>query len=140
MRKTNVLEVVARKLSPFIMLFGLYVVTYGHLSPGGGFQGGVVLASGVMLLFLSLPTDRVVTLFPPARFARFEVGAAITLVSAGLVGLAVAGAFFAVLGPTAETGRLGDAPFLVLLNIVIGFKVGAGISLICYHLVEEDDQ
>lgn len=139
MRKTNVLEVVARKLAPFVMLFGLYVVTHGHLSPGGGFQGGVVLASGMLLLLFALPTERVAALFPPAMFARIEVGSAIALVTAGLLGLVVAGAFFAVLGPTAGSGTLADAPFLIVLNVLIGLKVGAGISLIAYYLVQGEE-
>ena len=64
MRKTDILDVISRKLSPFILLFGLYLITYGHLSPGGGFQGGVVLASGVVLLLLCQGTQRVSKLFP----------------------------------------------------------------------------
>lgn len=40
----------ARLLSPFIMLFGLYVIFHGHYSPGGGFQGGALLAASVLLI------------------------------------------------------------------------------------------
>ncbi|RLE12077.1 hypothetical protein DRI96_05140, partial [Candidatus Aerophobetes bacterium] len=48
---------VSRKLVPYILIFGLYLISYGHLSPGGGFQGGVVLASGIILLALARGTD-----------------------------------------------------------------------------------
>lgn len=40
----------ARLLSPYIMLFGLYVIIHGHYSPGGGFQGGALLAASVLLI------------------------------------------------------------------------------------------
>lgn len=40
----------ARLLSPYIMLFGLYVIFHGHYSPGGGFQGGALLASSILLV------------------------------------------------------------------------------------------
>jgi multicomponent Na+:H+ antiporter subunit B len=40
----------ARLLSPYIMLFGLYVIFHGHYSPGGGFQGGALLAASVLLI------------------------------------------------------------------------------------------
>lgn len=43
----------ARFLSPYIMLFGLYVIMHGHYSPGGGFQGGALLAASVLLIRLA---------------------------------------------------------------------------------------
>jgi len=43
----------SRLLSPYIMLFGLYVIFHGHYSPGGGFQGGALLAASVLLIRLS---------------------------------------------------------------------------------------
>ena len=42
-----------RLLVPFIQLFGLYVIVHGHYSPGGGFQGGVILGSAFILLALA---------------------------------------------------------------------------------------
>ncbi len=44
---------VSRIVSPFIMLFGLYVIFHGHYSPGGGFQGGAMLAAGILLVRLA---------------------------------------------------------------------------------------
>lgn len=43
----------ARLLSPYIMLFGLYVIAHGHYSPGGGFQGGALLAASILLVRLA---------------------------------------------------------------------------------------
>lgn len=40
-------------LSPYIMLFGLYVIFHGHYSPGGGFQGGTLLAASLLLIRIS---------------------------------------------------------------------------------------
>jgi multicomponent Na+:H+ antiporter subunit B len=42
-----------RLLSPYIMLFGLYVIAHGHYSPGGGFQGGALLAASILLIRLA---------------------------------------------------------------------------------------
>ena len=53
MKESTIVDLVSRKLVPYILLFGLYLISYGHLSPGGGFQGGAVLSSGVLLLCLS---------------------------------------------------------------------------------------
>ena len=46
---TTVLDVVSRLITPFMLMFGAYVVTHGHYSPGGGFQGGVIFSVAVIL-------------------------------------------------------------------------------------------
>ena len=48
-----IVKMVCRGLAPFIQLFGLYVIMHGHSSPGGGFQGGVILASSFILLAIA---------------------------------------------------------------------------------------
>ena len=48
-----IVKTLARLLMPFIVLYALYVVMHGHHSPGGGFQGGVILAAGFVLLVIS---------------------------------------------------------------------------------------
>jgi len=44
-------------ITPFIMLFGLYIIFHGHYSPGGGFQGGTILAAGIIIIRLALGSD-----------------------------------------------------------------------------------
>ncbi len=48
-----IIQLGARFLSPYIMLFGLYVIAHGHYSPGGGFQGGALLAASILLVRLA---------------------------------------------------------------------------------------
>jgi multicomponent Na+:H+ antiporter subunit B len=48
-----IIQTVCRILTPFIQLYGLYVIAHGHYSPGGGFQGGVILGSSFILLCLA---------------------------------------------------------------------------------------
>lgn len=134
MKKTDILDVVSRKLSPFIMLFGFYVITHGHLSPGGGFQGGVVLASGVILLLLSKRTEEQSLPFPHRRFAVLEVFGFFFFLLLGLAGIIGSGYF---LGPLGPFGPFGGGAFMLALNIIIGVKVGAGISLMCYYLLKD---
>jgi len=57
-RKDNnpIVSLVSRVVSPFIMLYALYVIFHGHYSPGGGFQGGTMLAAAVLLVRLSAGT------------------------------------------------------------------------------------
>lgn len=72
MRKTDILDVVARKLSPYMFLFGFYLVSFGDRSPGGGFQGGVVVASGVILLAMTRGVSRTEQAFPSRVLSRLE--------------------------------------------------------------------
>ncbi len=51
--KDTIIRFIARQLAPFIQLFALYVVAHGHHSPGGGFQGGVILGASFILLAIS---------------------------------------------------------------------------------------
>jgi multicomponent Na+:H+ antiporter subunit B len=53
-----IIQTVSRMLVPFMQLFALYVVAHGHHSPGGGFQGGVILGASFILLALSYDLDR----------------------------------------------------------------------------------
>ncbi|MCK4833616.1 MAG: sodium:proton antiporter, partial [Gammaproteobacteria bacterium] len=52
---SEIVETATELLLPMIILFGIYVFMNGHLSPGGGFQGGAIIASGTMFLLLALP-------------------------------------------------------------------------------------
>lgn len=53
MKMTKIVRTTADAFYPFCLVFGLYVVTHGHLTPGGGFQGGAVMATGTALLIVS---------------------------------------------------------------------------------------
>ena len=134
MNRTDTLDVLSRKLAPFVMMFGLYLVAYGHVSPGGGFQGGVVLASGAVLLLLGARPDRVASLFPPRAMRVAEAGGFLAFLVVGAAGLLFARAYLANFLPTRSTGGVLDAPLLLLLNAAIGIEVGAGITLICSFL------
>ena len=53
MMTTVVIQTIARLLVPFVQLFGLYIIVHGPVSPGGGFQGGVIVGASMILLALS---------------------------------------------------------------------------------------
>jgi len=138
MHKTDILDVVARKLSPFILLFGFYLITYGHLSPGGGFQGGVVLASGIILLLLSKGVGSVQELFPKRVVNLVEVLGLVGFLAIGLIGFCVHGDFLDNIFPVGAVNEVPHAGFIFLLNLIVGLKVGAGITLLCYYLLRDE--
>lgn len=136
MSKTDIIDVVARKLSPFIFLFGFYLVAYGHRTPGGGFQGGVVIASGVILLALGRDPRVAMQAFPPAGLSLAEVASYTLLLALGIAGILTGGYFLEnVLPAGLAVPRVG---FVFALNIIIGVKVGAGVSLIALYLFREE--
>ena len=137
MNKTTILGVVSRKLSPFVVLFGFYLVSFGHLTPGGGFQGGVVIASGVILLLLGKEDGKSIGMVNVRVAGLIEAGSLLAFLMIGIIGAVVGGAFLRVLEPVGSGGRVQDAPFILVLNMVIGMKVGAGVTVICYRLFTE---
>jgi multicomponent Na+:H+ antiporter subunit B len=137
-KKTDILDVMSRKLAPFILLFGFYLIAYGHLSPGGGFQGGVVLASGVILLVLCKDVDSIQNLFPLHTISLLESLGFLAFLIVGILGIVFMGDFLTNFLPTAEAGSSPGANFIFLLNMIIGLKVGAGITLMCFYLFWEE--
>ncbi|MEF8873411.1 MAG: MnhB domain-containing protein [Candidatus Thermoplasmatota archaeon] len=128
--KSPVVRTAARVISPFLFLIGIYFVVHGFLLPGGGFQGGVLLASGAILLLLTHGRKKVLRLEEDIDW--FEtVGTAIFLL-AGLMGIFVGGAFLYNLTP-------GIPAWFIILDVVISLKVFAGILALFIYLfgVEE---
>lgn len=138
MKKTDIIDLIARKLAPFAFLFGFYLVAFGHRTPGGGFQGGVVIASGVILLALGQDPKTARQVFPLSRLSAAELFAYSLLLALGVVGMIFGGEFLENVLPA--SGPIPRVSFVFALNIAIGIKVGAGVSVICLHLFEKESR
>ena len=114
-------------LLPLIFIFAAYIIMNGHLSAGGGFQGGAVIASGVMLLLLAKPATTLAQDF--LSFSESLAGVLFVLV--GGAGLVFAGGFLdnRVL-PLGEFGTFFSAGAIPVISILLGIKVGAELSVI----------
>jgi len=112
-------------LIPIIFLFGIYVFMNGHLTPGGGFQGGAIIASGVALSIMANPNREI----NHHAILWVESISGVIFVIIGLLGIAFAGGFldnrFISLG---EFGDLFSAGAIPVIYSLIGLKVGAEIS------------
>lgn len=125
----------SRYLAPLVMLLGVYVFVNGHLTPGGGFQGGAILASGVLLMLLADPLKR----FSHALIATIESSAGVMYILIGLFGLVLAGGFLDNrFLPTGELGALFSAGAIPLIYSLIGLKVGAEFASILASLSETE--
>ena len=117
----------SRVLLPVILTFGAYVIVNGHLSAGGGFQGGAIVASGVMLLLLADPGARL----NAAALSVIESLAGLLYVGIGILGLILAGGFLDPrFLPLGEAGAFISAGAIPLVSALLGIKVGAELSVI----------
>ena len=132
--RTELIDVVTGKLGPVVLIFGLYVMMFGHMSPGGGFQGGVVVASGIVFLALGSRAGGRSRITEPGNLARIEALGFLFLVIASLVGSFTGAGYFG--NPLARAG-ISPVVYIIALNAVIGLKVGAGISLMCVAMLGE---
>jgi multicomponent Na+:H+ antiporter subunit B len=118
----------ARMFAGFILTFGIYIVSYGHLTPGGGFAGGIIIAGGFVLLILAYGRNEGAFGLEEASHLFEPLGALLLLLVAclGLGGLM----FFKNYG---FPGVAPDRPALLsggtvlLSNLAIGLKVWMGI-------------
>ncbi|MCI2400853.1 hydrogen gas-evolving membrane-bound hydrogenase subunit E [Aliiroseovarius subalbicans] len=133
----ELLETGTRLLVPLILLFGVYVFVNGHLTPGGGFQGGAILASAMLLLLLADPMRR----FSHRLIAKVESISGLTYVALGVMGLVLAGGFLdnRIL-PLGQFGALFSAGAIPLIYSLIGLKVGAEFSSMLESLEETEDR
>ena len=124
-KSTEVLQTATGLLSGLLVMFGVYIFMHGHLTPGGGFQGGVVIATALLLSLLANPASHV---------AHGVMTAVESLSGAAYVGLGLLGIFLAwgFLDPRAlPLGRLGallSAGSIPFIYSAIGLKVGAELS------------
>lgn len=88
-----VVELVSRAVVPAVQLFALYVITHGHYGPGGGFQGGVLLAASIILLRLTLGREESFRRFPPGVAIALAAVSLLLFILTGLVSVALGGAF-----------------------------------------------
>ncbi len=128
--KTPASEIVGsatQVLVPLISIFAAYIIMNGHISAGGGFQGGAVIASAVLLLLLANPSHKLNTAF----LSITESLAGVLFVLVGIAGLIFAGGFLdnRVL-PLGQFGAFFSAGAIPVLSILLGVKVGCELSVI----------
>ena len=121
-----------------IFLFGVYIVLFGHLTPGGGFAGGVILASAYILLMLAFGREQAEKNMPVPLVSRMDCLGALLFAFIAVVGMAFGGSFFVNFLHRrywpGEPFELISAGMIPLCNIAIGLKVGASLFLVVFIL------
>jgi len=127
---SDAVRVLGLGLTPPTVLFAIYVVTHGQLTPGGGFQGGVILATGVLLLYLAGEFEDLHGLYSETVLERAEAIGAIGYVVTGVVGLVAGTAFLDNVIPLGRIGSVFSAGTVPIINLCVGLEIAAGLVLI----------
>ena len=153
---SQILKLIALPISIILICLGIMTILGGHITPGGGFQGGAMIASGVILSILVYGLGNSPIEFSHTYIEVFESIGALGYIVLGLVGLFAGGFFlynvgadiFNIIPASIQTifhyPDTTNAGFIPYLNIFVGLKVFVGLSAIVIafagfkKLVEED--
>ncbi len=133
---TLIVKKTTQLLAGLIFLYGIYVIIHGHLTPGGGFAGGVLIAGSFILLILANGSDFMKLTKKETGSTIYENLAILVVVFLAISGLLYgAKTFFLNWLPKGTLGKLVSAGMLPLYNIFIGIEVAASILSIFLALV-----
>ncbi len=132
---TLIVKTITRLTVGLILLYGIYIVLHGHLSPGGGFAGGVIIALSFIHLMLAFGRETALKKLSQAQASVLESLGAIMFLTIALLGLLGGYFFFNFFLHKGKPFALFSAGIIPLCNIAICLKVGAGLFAIFAVLV-----
>ncbi len=109
-----------------IFLFGVYILLHGHLTPGGGFAGGVIIALSFIHLVLAFGKEVALKRMGEAFASVVESAGGLMFLGIALLGLS-GGYFFLNVLPKGKPFDLFSSGIIILCNLAIFLKVGAGL-------------
>ena len=147
MRMSKIVTITADLLPPFILAFGLYVIAHGHLTPGGGFQGGAVTATGLLLLIVAYSYKDIAAAIRQDRFKLYESLGLIIVIGVGYIAFLYGATFFTnwlvntplpfgtyvPFGP--NPGDLNTGGTMPLYNIFVGVEVFCGLTIVVLYML-----
>ena len=138
--KPQIRHVISRcgvdSILPLALVYALYIVLHGHLSPGGGFQGGVLMAGIVALLYLGHGYEETVRALSYHALHKGEGVASVAYVALALMGAAVGAQFCQnILYTHGNVGDLYSSGTIFWMNVTVGVKVITGIGSISLLMV-----
>jgi multicomponent Na+:H+ antiporter subunit B len=135
--RSEAVMLICRVFAPLTILFGLYVVLHAQLTPGGGFQGGVIIGSGLLLLFLGEGYASWRKFMRTHWLDACEGGGAAAYAVAGLGSMAAGGKYLENLLPLGKIHTLLSGGLILILNLGVAFAVAGGFGLLFLEFVEE---
>ncbi len=136
---SKIVRTISNQLILFILVFGLYIIIHGHVTPGGGFQGGAVIASGVVMLIVAFGSGEIKKSLRESHLFAVESGGALIFIGMAFAGMGtiffynflVGTPVFGGVPPTGPNpGNVWTGGVIPLMNFGVGLKVMAGLSAI----------
>ncbi|MFI8521854.1 hydrogen gas-evolving membrane-bound hydrogenase subunit E [Streptomyces sp. NPDC085481] len=124
-------------LLPVALVTGVYVVAHGQLTPGGGFQGGVVLATGLHVAYLAADYRVLEQVRPRDVLDVTEAVAAGAFAVLGFAGLVEAAAYLENVLPLGTLGQLTSGGLVPLLNVAVGLEVGSALVVLLAGFIDQ---
>ncbi|MQS16872.1 sodium:proton antiporter [Streptomyces kaniharaensis] len=124
-------------LLPITLLTGGYLVAHGQLSPGGGFQGGVVLATALHLAYVAADYLVLKRIRPLAVLDVADALAAGAFAALGLIGLASGAGYLANTLPLGTFNQLSSSGLVAVVNATVGVEVGSGVVVLLAHFLDQ---
>jgi len=140
---SKIVRTVASQLILFILIFGLYVIAHGHLTPGGGFQGGAVVVSGVVMLLVAFNSKELKKSLRERVLSVMESTGALIFAALAFAGLGTVFFYNFLVGTPvfgdippfgSNPGNFWTAGYIPLMNFAVGLKVIAGLSAVVLAL------
>ena len=134
---SDAVRVCALGLMAPTLLFGIYTVTHGQITPGGGFQGGIILTTALLFVFLA-GDFQVFTKINAHRVVELaEVAGAAGFVLVGVAAMVMNKPFLENILPLAASGTVLAGGTVPLISLCVGVEVSAGILLLATAFLEE---
>lgn len=120
-----------------MIVFGLYIAVHGQLTPGGGFQGGVILASAPLVVYLSGDVETFQRIVKSPLIKLAESGGAAAYAIIGVSALFFGAHFLTNIVPLGTTGDLFSSGTIAIISIVVGIEVTGGFLVLMQIYLEE---
>jgi multicomponent Na+:H+ antiporter subunit B len=134
---SETVQVFTTAMFGFSILFGIYIGTHGQLTPGGGFQGGVVVAAAPMLLYIAENTDAFERILSHPLTEFFEAAGAAAYALVGFIALVAGAPFLTNVLPLGQTGDVFSSGTIAVISACVGFEVSAAFMLVIYEYLRE---
>ena len=128
--KDIIVKICGSIILPLALLLGIYIILHGHLSPGGGFQGGVIIASSVSIYYVAYGREKTLKMFNSKRPSRMEELGALTFIFIASLGVIYGVSFFSNILSKGNVGNIFSSGTVFFMNFAVGYKVLAGISVL----------
>jgi multicomponent Na+:H+ antiporter subunit B len=133
-----VLRVITKLLVPYMLVFGMYVISHGEIGPGGGFQGGVILAAGFVLYGIVWGKEELHRVLPRRVTDLLAAGGVLLYAGVGVATMALGGRFldYAMFNP--EHPGDGEALGMLLVEYGVGITV-CTVMVTIYDMISEPE-